>query len=356
MPQRGGVFPTKKIGFTAAMTNPPPGGNGNLIGSVRIPAFPWLLAIVLALPGIAAASVEIDHRWGTTIVGDSPERVVSLSYTGVDYLRALGVSPLAYRAWYGGDAEGLWPWTPPFDGPDAPLILRGEIDLEAVARLEPDLIEAVYSGITRAEYDALSRIAPVLAPPEGGTEFSATWPRMLQMIGTATGRSARAREIRADLLARFAAIRAAHPGWAGSTAVIAWPEGPLIYGPEDPRSDILGRLGFRAPDAARRLARGGFYFRLDTELTDPLEADVLIWLDLGAGVGAAADLPLRASLRAVAEGREVVATPDTAAALSYGTPLSIPYALDRLVPRLEQALDGDPATPVDGVAAAGLGP
>ncbi|WOI57985.1 ABC transporter substrate-binding protein [Palleronia sp. LCG004] len=311
------------------------------------------LATLLWVSRAVADPVEIAHRWGTTRIDAPPERVVSLSYTGVDYLRALGVTPIAYRAWYGGDADGLWPWTPPFES-EQPRVLRGEIDLEAVARLEPDLIEAVFSGLTRAEYDALSRIAPVVAAPKGAMEFGATWPDMLAMIGAATFRPARAAGIAADLDARLRAIRDAHPGWQGKSAMIVWPDGPLIYGPDDPRMQLLARLGLVLPDAARELVRGGFYFRLDTELTAPLDADVLIWLDVGGGVAAARDLPLRGTLRAVAQGREVVADPETAAALSYATPLSIPFALDRLVPLIERAIDGDPATPVPGVAQAGL--
>lgn len=318
--------------------------------------FLCLLCLAVAASGARAESVEIAHRWGTTEIEGPPERVVSLSYTGVDYFLALGVTPVAYRAWYGGDENGLWPWAAPHLDTADPVVMRGEIDIEAVARLRPDLIEATYSGISQAEYAALSRIAPVLAPPGGVGEFGATWDVMLDLVGRATGRAAQARTVETDLLDRFDRIAAAHPGWAGQSAVVAWPDGPLVYGPDDPRMAVLDRLGFGLPDAARRLNRGGFYFRLDPELTAPLDADVVIWLDVGAGVEVVLDHPLRHTLRIVAEGREIVAEPDLAAALSYASPLSIPFALDRLVPRLEDALDGSARTPVAGAAEAGLAP
>lgn len=316
-----------------------------------------ILIATLPLTTASAQPVEVAHRWGVTRIAAPPERIVSLSFTGADALLALGIVPVAYRAWYGGDAiTGLWPWAAERLGPARPTVLRGEIDPEAVARLEPDLIEAMSSGLTHADYVALSRIAPVLGPPEGAGDFGATWDRMLTDIGHATGRDGRARGGIADLEGRIESLRTTHPGWQGATAVIAWPDGPLIYGTGDPRVALLGRLGFHLPEKTERLTRGGFFVRLDPEMTAPLEADVVIWIDVGGGVGAVRDMPLRGTMRSVAEGREIVADTDLAAALSYASPLSLPYALDRLAPKLDAALDGDPETPVPGAAQAGLLP
>lgn len=317
------------------------------------------LALLLVLSGTPAPAqtVEVTHRWGTTRIEGAPQRIVTLSYTGADTLLALGITPIAYRAWYGGaEDSALWPWAAPLLGEPRPTVLRGEIDPEAVARLRPDLIEAMSSGITHADYAALSRIAPVLAPPEGAGDFGATWEQIVTAVGRATGRAPQATRVVTDLEARFDDLRAAHPGWEDATAVIAWPDGPLIYGTGDPRVALLARLGFRLPPAAERLTGDGFYIRLDPELTAPLEADAVLWLDVGGGVGAIHDQPLRGTLRSVAEGREIVTDPELSAALSYASPLSLPYALDRLVPRLEEALDGDPRTPVVGAAQAGLAP
>ena len=311
----------------------------------------WAFCLLpCAVAAGAGSSYDHAHRWGVTHVAPGAKRIVTLSYNGADALLALGLTPVAHRAWFGGDENGLWPWAAPLAEGAPPAPMRGEIDIEAVARLEPDLIEAMYSGVTFSEYRALSKIAPVLAPPEGDGDFGVTWDAMLRAIGAATGRAAEAEAVVAALDARIDGLRAAHPDWRGRTAVAATPDGPLIYGPRDVRASLLSRLGFAAPEAARRLARGGFFFRLDQELTAPLEADVVIWLDFGAGVGAVRDQPLRHTLRSAREGREIVAEPALAAALSYASPLSIGYALDRLAPRLGAALDGDPATPVEGAA------
>ncbi|MEM9011736.1 MAG: ABC transporter substrate-binding protein [Pseudomonadota bacterium] len=326
----------------------------------RTGAIRAVLAATLALasaPPVVAEPVTIAHRWGETRVDSVPERIVTLSYTGVDAMLALGLVPIAYRTWYGGDARGLWPWAAQLMPAEAtPLILRGEIDPAALVRLRPDLVEATYSGITRPQYRALSRFTPVLPPLPGQADFATTWDRMLLAIGEATGRRDRAEAVIAALLAEIAAVRAAHPDWEGRTAVVALPDGPAIFSENDGRTALMQRLGFVLPEAARGLGRGAFFFEPDRELTAPLEADVILWLDAGGGVEALRQHPLRHSLRAVREGREIVADPDLTAALSYASPLSLPYALERLVPLLEAALDGDPATVVEGMDATGLLP
>ena len=59
-------------------------------------------------------------------------------------------------------------------------------------------------------------------------------------------------------------------------------------------------------------------------------------------------LPGAASLPVVAEGRAVFVDGDSpvSGALAYGSVLSLPYALEQLLPALQAAADGDPATAV----------
>lgn len=315
-----------------------------------------LLSMLHAAPALAGVR-EIAHVWGITRIDGTPRRIVSLSYNGADNWLALGIVPVAWRSWYGGDAAtGLWPWAAGQVTPQTAIVLRGDIDAEVIARLQPDLIEAMFGGITRSDYARLSRIAPVLAPPAGVGDFGATWRDMVTTFGMATGREAQAARVIAGLDGRIAAIRAAHPDWPGRTAVLAMPDGPLVLTARDTRMQVLQALGFQLPAATEALSRGSFFFRLDRELTDPLEADALVWMDLGGGLASVRDNPLRPGMTAPREGREIVADPDLSAALSYGSALSLGYALDRLVPLLEAALDGDPATPVASSVAAGLVP
>jgi iron complex transport system substrate-binding protein len=83
-----------------------------------------------------------------------------------------------------------------------------------------------------------------------------------------------------------------------------------------------------------------------------LDTDVVIWLvSDDAGVDAVAGITLRPSMRAYAEGRELLASGELSGAFSFGSPLSIEYALEQLVPELALAVDGDPTTAVPSAAA-----
>ena len=298
----------------------------------------WLFGSSAAISG-----ADIRHRWGETVFPDQPARIVSLSFTGIDTLLALKLVPIAYRAWYGGDEAGLWPWARAHMPAHMPTgtkvtVLRGEIDPEAVARLRPDFVEAMYSGLSRAQYAALSRVSAVLPPLDGQGDFSAAWDDMVRGVGAATGRTQAADQVIERLHARFQAIRDRHPDWAGKTAVIAQAHGPVIYNDTDPRMALMTRLGFRLPDAARKFSLGNFFFKLDPELTAPLEADVVLWLRFSADTEHRIDHPLTHTRRSAREGREIFLTPELSAALSYASPLSIPYALTHLEPLLEAVL------------------
>jgi len=59
--------------------------------------------------------------------------------------------------------------------------------------------------------------------------------------------------------------------------------------------------------------------------------------------------PLYKRLDAVKEGRVIYLDLEDqlAGALGFGSALSLPYAAENFAPKLEQALDGDPATKVE---------
>ena len=54
--------------------------------------------------------------------------------------------------------------------------------------------------------------------------------------------------------------------------------------------------------------------------------------------------PLRQQLRAAKEGREIFLDNLQGGAMGFSSVLSLPYAIDALVPHLAAAVDGDPAT------------
>lgn len=66
--------------------------------------------------------------------------------------------------------------------------------------------------------------------------------------------------------------------------------------------------------------------------------------------------PMRRTLAAHRQGREIFAGPVFAGALSFSSILSLPFALNELEQDLVAAIDGDPATPVQSAQLAGLAP
>lgn len=316
----------------------------------------FLSLAVLATP-VAAADfpVQLTHAYGTATIAKRPERVVSLSFIGHDFLLALGVKPYALRKWYGTHPHGVWPWAEEALGAAEPIVMQGEIDIEAIAAMEPDLITGQWSGMSANDYRLLSQIAPTIAHRAEWGPYGAPWQGMLRTLGIATGRADRAEATIARLDARFAEIRRAHPEWQEASAAMVWAGSTGAYTSRDIRSRLLRDLGFTIPAAID--ARGGLnvtYVGIPPEDLSAIDVDALIWLDSGANAGRLNSLPLRDTLRAYHQGREIYADLTLSAALSHSSPLSLDHALDQLVPLLEAAMDGSPATIVRSTREAGL--
>ncbi|MCD2182940.1 ABC transporter substrate-binding protein [Rhizobium sp. GN54] len=307
----------------------------------------------------AGEELHFVHAFGETTLPKPAERVVSLGYTTQDPLLALGVRPVAIRRWFGSFPHGVWPWAQPLLGDAQPTMISGEVSMEVVAALAPDLIVGIGSGISEAEYAVLSQIAPVLMQPVGLPAYGMAWDELTRLLGRAVGRSARAEEAIAASRRVFADARARHPGWAGQTAVCAYNYGGKTgaFTGFDTRASFLAELGFRPPPSLIELADPNvFYTPLSPEDLSPLDADLLVWISSSDVVSDIVALPMRRTLRAHKEGREVLAGALVAGALSFGSVLSLPFALEQLEADIALALDADPATVVTSAAAAGLAP
>ncbi len=320
------------------------------------------LVLLLLLSGRAAAEtaafpVTIDHQYGSSLIPAKPRRIVSLSYIGHDFLLALGEPPYALRKWFGAYPYGVWPWAQAALGTAKPIVMQGEIDIESIAAMAPDLIVGQWSGMTQAEYRLLSRIAPTIPAQDKYGAYGTPWQEMLRVLGRATGKHQLAQQIIADLESRFDTLRASHPTWQGASAVMVWGGQTGAYTARDIRGQFIEALGFKVPEVINTSAAlNSYYALIPAEDLSPIDVDALIWLDAGGSVSRLQRMPLRPTLQAYAEGREIYADLLLSAALSHSSPLSLGYALDRLVPLIEAAMDGDPATPVPSMAAADLLP
>ena len=154
--------------------------------------------------------------------------------------------------------------------------------------------------------------------------------------------------------AQFAEAREAHPEFEGASGVVVGLTSedesytPSPYGPQDSRSRFLTSLGFEIPDRITELAGDSFFAELSRERLGLIDTDLLVWVAVQADdFGAVKNDPLYQQLGAAQQGRDVFLQELTAGALSFSTVLSLPFALEELVPRFAAAVDGDKSTSVE---------
>ncbi|BBL80958.1 ABC transporter substrate-binding protein [Rubrobacter xylanophilus] len=300
--------------------------------------------------GSQGGSRAVEHRYGVTRISGRPRRVVSLGYQEHDFLYALGIKPVAVRYWYGDRDDVIYPWAEDEAGDVDPEILNmpfGQLNFEKIAALEPDLIMGVYAGLTREEYETLSEMAPTVAQPRGYVNFGAPWQRATLMAGRAVGREGRARRLVSGLERRFEEARREHPEFDGATvAVASYGNGEKIgfFSSQDARARFFTGLGFRVPERLEELARESFYGTISPERMDLLDADLLVWCQLASTEGGREAIegdPLVRRLDASREGRVVFMEGTLDDALQFGTVLSLPFLLERAVPRIAAAVNDD---------------
>ena len=299
----------------------------------------------------AAFPVTIEHKYGETTIESAPQRVVCVGLTDQDTLLALGVVPVGVTYWFGDEKlQGVYPWAEEYLGDaERPTLLKDSngIDIEAVAALAPDLIVGLYSGMTEQEYKKLSAMGvPVVAQNGDYADYGTPWDVAALTLGTAVGKPQQAQELIASVEQRVADEADAHPEFESQTAAVVTPyEGLFLYGPEDPRSRMLQDLGFELHPVITEADDSEFGVSLSAENTTKLgDIGVAVWLDLAADQQVE---KLFEGTPAYREGRWVDITDEDGAyyvAHSFVTPLSIPYLLDRYVPQLAAAADGDPKT------------
>lgn len=313
---------------------PTPAGGGSETTSVETPVPPT------AQQGPGTFPVAVPHKFGETTIPGPPERVVSVGFTDQDPLLALGVVPAGVRDFFGDQPSATWPWARDLLGGAEPEVLPvSELNFEQIAALRPDLIVST-SGMEAAEYDTLSEIAPTVAQSGDFADNGMPWQERTLQVGRAVGEEGEAQELVDSVTARFTAAREEHPGFEARTVIVASPssnEGEFfILGEQDRRVRLFTDLGFTLAPGAVQLVGDQFSTPVSGEQIGLLdEADIVIWNTQSAEERAVVTgNPLYQGL-AVARGDRAVFLPDEVApAVSFATVLSIPSALDVMVPLL----------------------
>lgn len=301
-----------------------------------------------------AFPATIEHKFGSTEVTSAPKRVVTVGLTEQDALLALGVVPVGVTRWF-GEAEGaIFPWATDAlaaAGGELPEVLDSTngIEVEKVAALDPDLIIAINSGMTEQEYALLSKVAPTVASADE-VDYTSSWQDITELVGTAVGKPAEAEQLIDDVEGQLAAAAAEHPEFEDAQAAVVTPyEGLFVYGEEDSRGQMLDELGFEFPEALVDPRTDAFGWSLSAErASDLADLDAVVWLDYEA-----ADAGMKKLFEGTPAHRQGrwfdISDANGGAyyvAQSMVTPLSIPYVLERYVPQLAAAVDGDPKTEV----------
>jgi iron complex transport system substrate-binding protein len=298
----------------------------------------------MALPALAEP-IEIAHRFGTTRIDVTPQRIVSVGYHEQDFLYALGLAPVGVHEWFGAQPYATWVWaeTARKAAGAEPQVQRGfEIDLEWVWQLKPDLIVASFAPMDAATYAQLSRIAPVVGPPADYPDWGAPWQEELRLIGRATGQQDHAESVIADVASVLADTRSRHPSFEGASAAVAHIVGTKLvgYGYADGANRFMATLGFHIPEEFEALASTAGNFSVSLERIDLFERDLALWLSDAAGRELIEALPAYQTSPLAKSRRSVWADEQETGAMSFQTPLSIPWAAKRLAPKLQRALKG----------------
>lgn len=304
--------------------------------------------------GASGFPVSIENKFGTTTINAEPKRIITVGLVEQDALLALGVVPIATTEWFGKKPGAVWPWAEKALGSAAkPEVLTDTdgIQFEKIAALKPDLIIAMYSGLTAEDYATLSKMAPTVAQPKNQVDYGVSWQEVARTVGSAVGKKAQAEKLVTDLEARFASIRKEHPEFDGATGLMATTyEGYWVYGPQDPRGRLLQDLGFKMPDGLAEVTGQEFGANLSKERIDLLDTKVLIWLldSYDTDKAKVQGDPLYTKLKVNTEARDIflVSGEEVGAATSFISLLSLPMLLDKLVPQLKLAVDGNPSTAV----------
>ncbi|GGX36945.1 ABC transporter substrate-binding protein [Streptomyces malachitofuscus] len=306
--------------------------------------------------GEAAFPVTIAHKYGSTTVKAEPQRIVTVGLTDQDAVLALGKVPVGTTEWLGGYKGAIGPWAEDeLGGAEPPTVLKDTgtgPQVEKIAALKPDLILALYGGLTKEQYESLSKFAPVVAQPKEYNDYGIPWQELTKKVGQALGKPDEATKIVEDTEATIKAAADEHPEFKGASAVMATPyEGMFVFGSQDARSRILTDLGFSLPKDLDKAIGDQFGANISKERTDLLDQDAVVWI-AGDVAKDTAKLHKDASykdLNVVKEGREVFVneSSDYGNATSFVSALSLPYVVERLAPQLAAAVDGKQDTKVE---------
>ena len=296
-------------------------------------------------------TISIKHVYGTTEVPADATKVATVAWANQDVLLALGIMPLGFskQTWGVTDGSGMLPWTKEkvdeltANGAAQPKLFDDDggvkINPQAVNATKPEVILAVYSGMSKEEYETLSKIAPTVAYPK--VAWGTPWRETIAINATAVGKKTEGDTLVADLEKQVADAVAKHPQIKGKAAAFCYTaEGDATkfgyYTTADPRTAFLPDLGMKVPASVEKTSKenaSAFNVAISTENADSLnDFDLIVMYGTESDLAAMQANSLLSQVRAIKNGAVAfVGNSDPMAASTNPGPLSIPWGIEKYV-------------------------
>jgi iron complex transport system substrate-binding protein len=285
--------------------------------------------------------VTVEQKLGPVTIDAEPKRVVALDFPSADAVIALGVVPVGmYDVSYVKGGVQEWTKTALGTKPVPKLIATDAgFPMEKIAALRPDVIVATNTyPLISESWKELNRIAPVVGHVQGpGVD---TWQQGVRQVAKALGRQERGEEVVTATERVVSEAARQHPEFADKKInffnYVAGDGLYVISDEDDVSIKFLTGLGFAGlPPATTRMRSQDGRAPVSPERYDLLDADLILGTSPDPkALDALADQKLFAAVPAVRRGAYVPMGIGPATAMAFPSVLSVPYAVQKLVPQL----------------------
>jgi len=221
-----------------------------------------------------STAYTVEHAMGSTEIPTTPKRIVVLTNEGTEALLALGVKPVGAVSSWSGD-----PWYEHIaDQMDGVEVVGQEtaIDLEAIAKLKPDLI--IGNKIRQeADYENLSKIAPTVF----AETLKGQWKDNFSLYAKAVNAEEKGEEVLANYDTKVEETKVVLGDVTNqSVSVVRFLSGTSrIYYTESFSGVILKELGFNRVEAQAKLFTEDNQMAVEVgkELIPQMDGDLLFY-------------------------------------------------------------------------------
>jgi iron complex transport system substrate-binding protein len=321
-----------------------------------------LSSILLALSVVGCSSTKksstsstdqypltLTHAFGTTTIKKEPKRVAAIGWENGDTPLALGIVPVGVsRSNYGAETKNhLHVWADQAFkklGENNPVVFDDTDgwDYEAIAKTKPDVIIASYSGMTKEEYETLSKIAPVL--PYKKNAWQTIWRDQTIENATALGKKKEGEELVKKTETLIKEKLSSYPDLKGKKSAFMWFSAEdlskfYVYTLKDPRAAYLQDLSLEVPESIKSIDSKDFSLTVSREKASTFkDVELIVTYGDEALLKKMQSDPLLSQIPAIKNGAVVLLSSDSE--LAAGTTpsiLSIPHNLDNYLKVINEA-------------------